>query len=285
MVGRTREIFSHSTTPLKRARTPAFLEMTTNSDMQLSPNHPNGHKIFSLQEIWIEMDKQDFLRLTDSWKMQATWCLPIFIRPKNDSESYLEVFTLEVIIAPNIKFRYDSSHVMSTIEFMKVLYLTAMTFFDIDGKERVAYDEWVQGKIEKAKKDGIPEEQLNAIRFINYLIYEDDEMRGFIYGGDEQTINFGIFFRKSCYHRYCEDERDCFADEPFTNPSMIKCESKKSTFEYIFEVAIKPIKSEILLNAMKYGEELKKDYDENKELEQKAADMLDKDISAQPFPF
>lgn len=186
--------------------------------------HPKGHKTRDLDEIWGVLDKQDFLRLTDTLTLNDVWVQPLTVEP--DKGAFANVTFKEIVTGTHIKYR-KAVHKMAVDDLIKMLYLTDCLYNDMRGFIRLAFDDWLNEKTANCIKNKGIDEGSNRAKLCKYIITEDRE---FTFYPSILHGSFGIFFRKICCHSYKSKD-----DNKLTNPSVIKCSSTKSGFEYLIE--------------------------------------------------
>ena len=212
----------HTVTPQTSSTTSTIKiqsEMTTETE-----RHPKGHKSRNLDEIWNIMDKQDYLRLTDTLTLNDVWVQPVSVEPQKGS--YASVTFKEIVYGSHIKYR-TSSHKMSVDDLLNMLYLCDCLHNDMRGFMRLEFGDWLNEKTANCIKNKGIDEGSNRAKLCNYIITEDREFSFY------PTIthgSFGMFFRKTCCHTYPSKE-----ENKLKNPAVIKCSSTKSSFEYLIE--------------------------------------------------
>ena len=196
-----------------------------------TPAHPKGHKVRTLAEVWKNMDQQTFLHLSDTLTLGDVWVQPTSVEPL--SGAYANVTFRQMVAAPHIKYR-DAISRMSTDDLLKILYLNETIQWDMQGVEHIPFEDWVNEKTAACVKVKGVDEGTNRAKLCNFLITEDKE---FTFYPTFLRGNFGIFFRKICYHSYKSDNKG----SKLVNPSMIKCCETRGKFEYVLEARIFPL--------------------------------------------
>ena len=201
-----------------------------------TPQHPKGHKVRELAEVWKTMDSQAYLRLTDTLVLNDVWVQPIAAEPANGP--FATVTFRQIIDAPHLKMRFATSK-MSTDDLLKILYLNDCMQWDMLGSPHVAYGDWLNEKSAVCVKARGLDEGSNRAKLCNYIITEDHDFTFF----PTFLKGVGIFFRKICYHSYKLGEK--VDGEKMVNPAMIKCSSANGKFEYVLEARIFTIPAEL----------------------------------------
>ena len=179
------------------------------------------------------MDQQSFLHLTDTLTLGDVWVQPIGVEPI--SNAFANVTFRQIVAAPHIKCR-DAVCRMSVDDTMKILYLNECIQWEMQGIDRMEYEDWVNEKSAKCVKSKGLEVGSDRAKLCNFIITEDKE---FTFYPRFLKGSFGIFFRKICYHSYKTDGKD--KSTKLVNPSMIKCSATRGKFEYVLEGRIFPL--------------------------------------------
>ena len=215
-----------STSPLSTEKPETARKMATTSA------HPKGHKVRELSDVWKNMDAQDFLHLSDTLTLGDVWFQPTGV--VGDRGAIANVKMLQIVDAPHIKKR-ETTCKMSTDDILKVLYLNDTLQLEMQGLDRISFEEWLNEKSAGCVKNKGIEEGSNRAKLCEYILNEDKE---FTFYPRYLKGKFGIFFRKICYHSYKTEEK---MESKMINPSMIKCCATKGKFEYILEARIIPL--------------------------------------------
>lgn len=202
--------------------------------------HPKGHKVQDLAEVWNTMDKQDFLRITDTLTLGDVWVQPISCIPvKGD---FCKVTLREIVYAPHIKSRIATCK-MSNDDMLKILFLNDKFLGELQGLDVFTYDDWLNEKAAKCIKAKGRDEVSDHAKIANFILTEDKEFT--FYPRFPRGANFGMFFRKICYHSYKTNGSTAISEQKGTkliNPSMLKCgATAKRKFEYIIEARMFPL--------------------------------------------
>lgn len=212
----------HTATPQTSSATSMTKKMNEmKTEME---HHPKGHKTRDLDEIWNVMDKQDFLRLTDTLTLNDVWVQPISVEAQKGM--YASVTFKEIVCGSHIKYR-TSTHKMSVDDLLNMLYLSDCLHNDMRGFMRMEFGDWLNEKTANCIKNKGIDEGSNRAKLCNYIITEDRE---FSFYPSITHGSFGLFFRKICCHSYQSKD-----DNKLNNPAIIKCSSTKSSFEYLIE--------------------------------------------------
>lgn len=196
-------------------------------------NHPKGHKVRNLKEVWGSMDSQAYLRLVDTLTLSDVWVQPLSVIPEKGGIATVEL--REMVYARHIKVRTAKTKI-AVDDLTKMLYLTDCLIWDLSGVEHISFDEWLNEKISNCVRDeGLEAANERAI-LCNYIITKE---RTFTFFPSLLKGKFGIFFRKICVHSYKDAEG--ITPLKLTNPSMIKCKAVRSDFEYLIEARILPL--------------------------------------------
>ena len=193
--------------------------------------HPRGHKVYQLDKVWETMDQQSFLHLTDTLTLGDVWVQPVSVTPMN--AAYANVAFKEIVLAPHIKQRTAETK-MSADDLIKMLYLSECLQWYMQGVEALPFDDWLNDKSAACVKVKGMEVGSNRALLCNFIITEDRE---FTFYPPLLKGNFGIFFRKICYHSY----KTTGEGEKLSYPGMIKCCATRGKFEYILEARIIPL--------------------------------------------
>lgn len=217
---------NHPISTLKTSSTTSTTEKTVTKSETVTEaiKHPKGHKTRDLNEIWGVMDKQDFLRLTDTLTLNDVWVQPVSVEPLKGL--YANVTFKELVSGTHLKYR-NSTHKMSTDDLLKMLYLGDCLHNDMRGFMRIDFGDWLNEKTANCIKVKGIDDGNDRAKLCNYIITED---RDFSFYPSILHGSFGIFFRKICCHSYKSKD-----DNKLTNPAVIKCSSAKSSFEYLIE--------------------------------------------------
>lgn len=215
---------SPRTTTPQTSSTTSMMENSTEAKMEMT-RHPKGHKTRDLDEIWKVMDKQEFLRVTDTLTLSDVWVQPI--KAEAQKGMFASVTFKEVVFGTHIKYR-TSEHKMSVDDLLKMLYLCDCLHNDMRGFMRIEYGDWLNEKTANCIKSKGIDEGSNRAKLCNYIITEDRE---FSFYPDILHGSYGMFFRKICCHSYKSKDDD----NKLNNPAIIKCSSTKSSFEYLIE--------------------------------------------------
>ena len=220
------------------ASLPPTQEMTV--DQTKKNLHPKGHKVQNLTEIWNTMDKQDFLRVTDTLTLADVWVQPISCIPvKGD---FCKVTLRQVVYAPHIKSRIATCK-MSNDDMLKILYLNDKFLGEMQGMDVFTYEDWLNEKSAKCIKAKGRDEVNDSAKLCNFILTEDKEFT--FYPCFPRGGNLGMFFRKICYHSYKTDATTAMTEDKgvkLVNPSMIKCgATAKRKFEYVIEARLFPL--------------------------------------------
>ena len=193
--------------------------------------HPRGHKVRNLEEVWKIMDSQDFLHLTDTLALADVWVQPKSV--VSSKGAFATVSFTEMVAGPHIKFR-EASCKISLDDLTKMLYLSDCIQYDMQGVERLTFDDWLKDKSSLCVKKKGMDEGSDRAKLCNFIITED---KTFTFYPSYLHGCCGVFFRKICYHSYPNKTET----SKMENPSMLKCKGTKGTFEYIIEARIFPL--------------------------------------------
>ena len=164
---------------------------------QKKMSHPKGHKVRELKEVWENMDKQNYLHLTDTLTLGDVWIQPLQAIPE-ERGSFVTVGMSQILDAPHIKSR-NASCKMSTDDLLKMLYLNDRLQADMAGRDSFTFDDWLNAKAATAVKTKGIETGSDHRQLCNFILSEDKE---FSFYPACLKGNFAIFFRKICYHSY-----------------------------------------------------------------------------------
>ena len=165
----------------------------------------------------------DTLTLGDVW-VQPTCCVP-------DRGPIAIVTMKQIVAAPHIKCR-DVTTKMSSDDLLRLLYLNMKMQWALQGLTDTEYEEWINEKTAACVKVKGIDESSNRAKLCNYILTEDKD---FTFYPAFLHNNFGIFFRKVCYHSYKTGKKD---ELKLLNPSMMKCCAARSKFEYVLEARV-----------------------------------------------
>lgn len=193
--------------------------------------HPKGHKAKELKDVWESMDSQAFLHLTDTLTLGDVWVQPMGATP--DRGNVAIVTMKQLVNAPHIKHRTTSCK-MSCDDLIQMLYLCDCLSWELQNMDHVAFDDWLNIKSAQCVKAKGVDEATNRAKLANFILTQDDE---FTFYPSYLHNNFGIFFRRICYHSYKTDSEVV----KINNPGMIKCKATKGQFEYMIEARILPV--------------------------------------------
>lgn len=200
-----------------------------------TPNHPKGHKVRELEEIWKTMDASSFLHLTDTATLNDVWVQPKSVEPTTGM--YATVHFVQIVAAPHIKYR-EAATKMAVEDLLKMLYLNDCLQCDVQSQPRLGYDEWLAEKTATfIKKHGV-DDSTNKAKLCQFVITEDPD-----YSFYPQCFknSMGVFFRKICYHSYKSEGNNL---SKIINPSMMKCCASRGKFEYMLEARFFPLPDE-----------------------------------------
>ena len=199
-----------------------------------APKHPKGHKTTDLSTIWKMMDKQEYLRITETYAVNDVWCQPKSIAAALSANS-VSVLMRQIVDAPHIKSRTCATK-MSVDDLLRMMYLNESVQWAIQGPAKYSYDEWLADKSAAyIKKYGV-DRTSDRVGLCAFVLTEDREFSFY----PPSLRNVGVFLRKICYHSY-KEEGD---KDKIGNPSMMKCASARGTFDYIFEARMFPLPDE-----------------------------------------
>ena len=245
MTGQT-QVTRTETAPLLRQDSPASAAANdpptsshpltqTETMKDQAPRHPKGHKTADLGTIWKTMDKQEYLRVTDTLALNDVWSQPKSITAGVSSNT-VSVQMRQIVDAPHIKCRACTTK-MSVEDLLKMLYLNESVQWAIQGPARYSYDEWIADKTAAyIKKYGV-DKTSDRVGLCNFILTEDREFTFY----PPALRNVGVFLRKICYHSYKDTDE---GKDKICNPSMMKCASARGTFDYIFEARFFPLPDE-----------------------------------------
>ena len=223
--------FQREEKDLLTSSTQATTQTPTQTTNQ-NPTHPKGHKVRKLNEVWQTMDSQKFIRLSDTLTLMDVWFQPISCIPATKGP-YADVTMKQVVFGPHLKERTVVTR-MSNDDLAKLLYLCDKFQWNMQGLMEYTFEEWLNDKTALCVKAKGLDEGTNRAKMCNFIITEDRE---FTFYPRAMKRNFGIFFRKTCYHSYKDEEKKT----KINNPSMIKCCSQGGKFEYMLEARIFPL--------------------------------------------
>ena len=206
-------------------------QLPTSSTMRktATPPHPRGHKVRELKEVWDTMDSQAFLHLTDTITLSDVWVQPKTVEPSTGM--YTSVTFIQIVLAPHIK-RREAVCKMAVDDLLQMLFLNDCILQRAKGLTTFSFDDWLAEKTAAfVKKCGVSD-STNRAKLCNYILTEDKD---FTFYPAFLHNNFGIFFRKVCYHSYKTGKKD---ELKLLNPSMMKCCAARSKFEYVLEARV-----------------------------------------------
>jgi len=228
MVMRTESVELEASAEVKNPPTSTHPASETGSKSQ---THPKGHRARDLQtEVFDVLDKQEFLRLSDTLALGDFWCYPISVETIQSANIVFVKF-MEIVAGYHIKHR-EAVHKITTDDLCKICYLNDCIQWDLQGFNRVAYDDWLADKTAKFIKACGVEDAHNRAKVCQYILTEDKE---FTFYPRFLKSTTGIFFRKSCVHTYKKE-----GESKIENPLIMKC-STKGKFEYVIEAKIIPL--------------------------------------------
>jgi len=198
-----------------------------------TPRHPKGHKTAELASVWATMDKQEYLRVTDTLALSDVWSQPKSI-VAGVSSNVVSVEMVQIVDAPHIKSRTCTTK-MAVDDLLRIMYLNESVQWTIQGPARYSYDEWLADKTAAFIKAHGVDKTSDRAGLCSFILNEDREFSFY----PQSLKNVGIFVRKICYHSYKDSGKDKIA-----NPSMMKCISARGTFDYLFEARLFPLPSE-----------------------------------------
>lgn len=213
--------------------------------MKKTENHPRGHKVRDLDEVWKMMDAQGYLRLTDTLTLGDVW-----VQPKSIGEDGVATFA-EIVVAPNIKIREASARI-SADDLLQMLYLNDCLICDMEGQTRLGFDEWLSEKAQAMMKVHGMDDATNRIKIANFILTED---ANFTFYPPSCRNVVSMFFRKTCYHSYQHPTNK--TNPKVRNPSMMK-RPTRGKFEFVIEARMFVIPEEWRAPLTeKEGEEMK----------------------------
>lgn len=209
-----------------RIGTPQENPTPTQTTTTSRPQHPKGHKVRKLDEVWKLMDSQSYLRLTDTIMLSDVWVQPLKVKADDGRTVLVEM--IQLVDAPHIKMR-ETTTKMSVDDVLKMLYICDCICWSMQGMDRVSYEDWEQFKVTECAKMIECEGGVDLVELCNFIINTDHD---FSLYPKAYNCNCGIFFRKICYHSYKNNKKD---EEKMVNSSMMKCCSSKGNFEWILQ--------------------------------------------------
>jgi len=198
---------------------PATSETATGKKME---NHPKGHKVRELSEVWETMDKQGYLRLTDTLTLGDVW-----VQPKSVNED--GVTFLQIVFGPNIKYREAVSK-MSPDDLLQMLYLNDSICAEMEGHVKLGFDEWISEKTAAMIRAHGVDDATKRMKLANFVLTEDETF-SFFPAACSNTVC--MFFRKICCHSY----KDKSENPKMKNPMMVKCPTR-GKFEFMIEAKL-----------------------------------------------
>lgn len=195
--------------------------------------HPKGHRVHTTAEVWASMDNQPFLRVSDTALLNDVWCIPTSV--ESSTSLYANVQLLQILVAPNMKTRYVQTK-MAIDDVMKMLYLTDLTFWRMQGAEVLSYEDWINDKTSVCIKAKGVSVGSNRAELCNFIISEDPNF-SFVPAFLNGTV--AMCFRKITYHSYKFAVPG--AGLKYKNPGMEKSTGSKSKFDYIIEARLLPV--------------------------------------------
>lgn len=193
-----------------------------------TPRHPRWHKSTSLSLVWNTMDKQDYLRVSDTYALNDVWSQPKSV-VATVSANVVLVQMRQIVNAPHIKSRTCTTKV-AVDDLLKMMYLNESVQWSIQGPAKYGFDEWLADKTAAyIKKYGVDKTSDRA-GLCNFILTEDREFSFY----PQSLRSVGVFLRKICYHSYKDEE----GKVKISNPSMMKCASARGTFDYVFEAKL-----------------------------------------------
>ena len=192
------------------------------------PQHPKGHKVRKLDEVWKLMDSQSYLRLTDTIMLSDVWVQPLKVEA--DDGRTVSVEMIQLVDAPHIKMR-ETKTKMTVDDVLKMLYICDCICWSMKGMDRVSYEDWENFKASECAKVYECEGGVDMVQLCNFIINTDND---FSFYPEAYKCNCGIFLRKICYHSYktTNTKKD---EEKMVNSSMMKCCSSRGNFEYVLQ--------------------------------------------------
>ena len=198
-----------------------------------TPNHPKGHKVKNLKDVWEAMDQNAFLHLCDTLTLGDVWVQPVGVVPSTGG--YAMVTFKQLVFGYHIKGR-EATTKMSTDDLLKMLYLNDCIQWDMQGLMRLSFEDWLNEKSSACVKVKGIDDVSNRAKLANFIICEDRE---FTFYPTFLKSCCGVFFRKICCHSYKTPVGE--HDDKLCNPSMIKCCATRGKFEYCLEARVFPL--------------------------------------------
>lgn len=213
-------------------------EMTTEASTSMTVTsrqaHPKWHKVKYCKDVWQNMDKQTYLRAVDTILLNDVWVQPTAVTI--ETANVVTVELRQVVYAYHIK-RRDAKTKLFVDDLMKMLYLADSLRYDLNGNERVSYEDWLNEKLsEFLEKEGTTSFDGNNSKVAKFILEEDHNFTLYPCVGGKM----GIFFRKIYVHSYKESGSEL----KMNNPSVVKCHTMKGDGEYILEARILALPSE-----------------------------------------
>ena len=193
--------------------------------------HPKGHNSVELSEVWKMMDKNPFLRVTDVNKLHDVWFIPISVEITNSSVTTVSI--LQIVLGPHIKRRTTTTK-MNIDDLLRLCYLCDKMQWDMQGFTPVDYDEWLDDKTAVCVKKIGRDDATNRSKLLDFLLNPEHHQHDFTFYPNCLHGNYGIFFRKICYHSY----KTGVKEDKLENPSMMKCTAARGKFDYVLEVRL-----------------------------------------------
>ena len=197
-----------------------------------TPKHPKGHRVQNLNDVWASMDKQKFLKCTDSYALEDLWVQPISVEPT--TTPYATVRMYQIILAPHLKSRVVCT-TLAIDDLLKMLYLNYKLQLHMQGYGSKDFNQWLAEKTgEFIKEHGIAEQNNRAL-LCNFILNEDEDYT-FYPTFLKYTM---VVFRKISYHSYKTEGSE--GERKVDNPSLMKCVAVRGKFEYLWEAKFVPM--------------------------------------------
>ena len=218
----------------KDPHTSSEVATTTGAPATARPvNHPKGHKVRELEEVWKAMDGQTYLRLTDTLLLGDVYVQPTGVEVVTGP--YVTVTFEQIVLAPNIKKRDNAVAKMYVEDLMRMLYLNDVVQWNLQGISVRDFESWLADKTRSFIKVNGLRDSSNHSALANFIVSSDSEFSFF------PTVlqNCGVYFRKICYHSYKDKPlRGGEVKYKYVNPCMIKCSAKGGKFDYMIEARL-----------------------------------------------
>ena len=207
------------------------------------PEHPTGHKVRDLEDVWIAFGNEDsFLKMTESGTLTDVWIQLRSVR--RTTTQYTVVDVLVIVFGSRIYF-HEAKTRMAVNDIVNILYKNDCLQYRLRGVPEPTLENWLADKTSAciSAHGNVDEDSTNRSVICEFVLKEDKTFTFYPSFGGLQ--NCGVFFRKQTVHGY-KNKGDSIETEAegMTNHSLIRCGAPRGKFEYEIQAALLPLPDE-----------------------------------------